>query len=51
MEDPMREPVEKSMTRRRRLAREAAKRAARVRIQKTGRKQMVRQSGRRRGGR
>jgi hypothetical protein len=41
---------EKSTTRRRRLRAEAAKRLAMVRIQKTERKQMVRQSGRRRGG-
>jgi hypothetical protein len=38
------------MTRRRRISTTAAKRIARVKIQKTERKQMVRQSGPRRGG-
>jgi len=41
----------KSMTRRRRIAVAAARRAAKVTIEKTDRKQTIRQSGRRRGGR
>lgn len=42
---------EKSTTRRRRIRTEDAGRTSRVKIQKTGRKQMIRQTGRRRGGR
>lgn len=42
---------QKGMTRRRRIAPAAARRAATVRVQKTDRKQTIRQSGRRRGGR
>jgi len=42
---------QKRVTRRRRIRSEAAKRAARVKIQKTDRKQTIRQVGRRRGGR
>jgi hypothetical protein len=45
------EPPGKSMTRRRRISAAAARRAAAVSIQKTDRKQAIRQAGRRRGGR
>ncbi|HEX9611963.1 MAG TPA: hypothetical protein VF978_08725 [Gemmatimonadales bacterium] len=41
----------KGMTRRRRISAPAARRAARVKLQKTDPKQAIRQSGRRRGGR
>ena len=40
----------KSMTRRRRISQPAAQRAANVTVQKTDRKQAIRQAGRRRGG-
>ncbi len=41
----------KSMSRRRRISTVAARQLARVRVGKTDRKQAVRESGRRRGGR
>jgi hypothetical protein len=43
-------PTPKAFDARRRIRPEAAKRLARTRIQKTDRKQMMRQVGRRRGG-
>jgi hypothetical protein len=43
-------PKPKAFDARRRVRPEAARRSARTRIQKTDRKQMVRQVGRRRGG-
>lgn len=49
--DQMPSTPQKRVARRRRIRSEAAKRAARVKIQKTDRKQTIRQVGRRRGGR
>jgi hypothetical protein len=42
---------EKGMTRRRHVSQAAARRAARLAVQKADRKQAIRQVGRRRGGR
>jgi hypothetical protein len=46
-----RKPRGKGMTRRRQISQAAARRVAGVKLRKKGRKQAVRQAGRRRGGR